>query len=166
MFDLSSIFSFIGRYSDTIGNIGQAVTAVQGFMEQREAEKQTKRGNAAMMKAAEQEAALTRADAAQKAIALRRSAQRVRAEQITAFLKSGVTLDGSPMLVMDETTQRGDEDAANTITNADYSARALKLRAEGNKQQVKKADFWGTGFDVLGSLGKAHTAWGKARNGG
>jgi len=163
---LTNIFSTIGKYADTIGAIGQGVTAVQSYLEQRRAEKQTQQANDAMMKAAQTEAELAKQDAVQKAESARRDAARVRSQQVASYLKSGITLDGSPMLIANETTDQGNRNAANILTNADYSSRAMILRAEGNKQSVKKADIWGTAFDVLGSASKASTAWDKAKKGG
>ncbi len=156
---LDSIFSFVGKYADTAGNIAQGVSAIQSYMAERDAERETKKANAAMMKAAETEAALTKADAAQKADALRRDAMRARSSQIANYLKSGVTLDGSPMLVANETEDLGKKNADNTNINADYSAKAMMLRAQGNQRSVKKADIWGTAFDVLGSAYKAKTSY-------
>lgn len=166
MFDLTSIFSTIGKYADTIGNVTQGITAIQSYLADREAAKQTKKANDAMMKAAQTEAALAKQDAAQKADAARKDAMKFRAQQISAYLKSGVTLDGSPMLVTNETQDQGNQNAKNIITNADYSAKAMLLRAEASKQQVKKADIWGTAFNVLGSASKAMDAYNKAQIGG
>lgn len=163
---LDSIFSFLGKYADTAGNVAQGVTAIQSYMAERDAERQTKKANAAMMKAAQTEAALAKADAAQKADAYRRDAMRARATQIATYLKSGVTLDGSPMLIANETTDQGNRNAQNTITNANYSAKAMIQRAQGSQQSIKKADIWGTAFSVLGSAGKAKQAYDKAQNGG
>lgn len=166
---LNSIFGFIGnigKYADTIGAVTQGVTAVQSYLADREAEKQTKKANAAMMRAAETEARLTREDAAQKADAARRDALRFRSQQIANYLKSGVTLDGSPMLVTDETGYMGSRNAKNIETNADYSARAMMLRAEGSKQSVKKSDIWGTAFQALGAAARAKGAWDKTKQGG
>ncbi len=162
MFDLTSIFSTIGKYADTIGNVIQGVTAIQSYLADREAAKQTKKANAAMMQAAQTEAALAKHDAIQKADAARKDAMKFRAQQIASYLKSGVTLDGSPMLVTDETRNQGNLNASNIITNADFSSRAMLQRAEGSKQQVKKADIWGTAFKALGSFGSAKTSYDKA----
>lgn len=166
MFNLNRIFGFIGKYADTIGNVTQGVTAIQSYLADREAEKQAKKANAAMMQAAQTEAALAKEDAAQRADAARKDAMRFRSQQIAAYLKSGVTLDGSPMLVADDTQNQGMRNAQNILTNADYSSRALILRAEANKQQVKKSDIWGTGFKALGSFASAKSAYDKAQNGG
>lgn len=164
MFDLGSIFSSIGKYADTIGNVTQGITAIQSYLADREAAKQTKKANAAMMKAAETEAALAKQDAAQRADAARKDAMRFRSQQIASYLKSGVTLDGSPMLVADETRYQGNQNAENITANADYSSRAMMLRAEGSRQYVRKADILGTTFGVLGSASKAVDSYNKAQN--
>jgi len=162
MFDISKILGVFSKYADTIGNVVQGVSAVRSYMNDRAAERSTRRANQAAMEAANAEAALTRQDAAQRADAARREAQRFRARQISTFLKSGITLDGSPMLVSDETSFMGDRDAANILTNADYSARSMVLRGQANQQAVKKADLFGTAFSVLGSAAKAKQAYDKA----
>lgn len=165
-FDLSSIFSFFGKYADTIGAVTQGVSAVQSYLSQRAAEKETKKANAAMMQAAQNDAEMAKRDAAEKAASARRDAFRARSQQVAAYLKSGVTLDGSPMLVTDETGYLGNRNADNIMENAGYQSRSILLRAEANKQSVKKADIWGTAFDVLGSAYKAKGAYDKAQKGG
>lgn len=162
MFGLGDIFSFLGRNADLIGTATQGISAIQSYMAQKKEEKATKQANAAMMQAAETEAKLAREDAAQKAEAVRRDAARFRATQIASYLKSGVTLDGTPMLVANETTTLGNKNADNIITNADYSAKSILLRAQANKQTVKKADIWGTAFKTLGSLSSFASAYDKA----
>jgi len=136
----------------------QGVQAVRGYMQERQAAKETKRSNAAMMAAAQEEARLNSEDAAKKALSEKQAAARVRAQQVALFLKSGVTLDGSPMLVTDETTTRGDENAKNVIETAESQNRSMLLRARANQQPVKRADFFGMTADVLGSANKAKTA--------
>jgi hypothetical protein len=165
-FNLDNIFGFLGKYANTIGNVVQGVTAVQSYLDQRDAEKETKKANAALMKSAEADAALAKQDAALRADAARRDATRARAQQISAYLKSGVTLDGSPMLVTDETGYMGKRNADNILENAGYQSRSIMLRAEASKRSVKKADIWGTGFNVLGSAAGAADAYNKAKKGG
>ncbi len=162
---LGNIFASFGKYSSTISNVGSAVTAIQSYLEDRKAAKETEKANQSIMQAAQAEADLAKLDAAQRADAARRDATRVRAQQITAYLKSGITLDGSPMLVANETQDQGNLNAKNILTNADYSARATMLRAEANKRAVKKADIWGTAFDFLGSASAAANAWQNAQKG-
>ena len=140
----------------------QAVQAVRSYSAQQKAAKQQAAANAAAMKAAQTEAELARADAAQKAQAARDDAAKVRSQQLALYLKSGVTLDGSPMLVLDDTTAQGEKNANNIITNADYTAKSLLLKGKAAQQPVQKADFFGTAASVLGSINTAIDAYKKA----
>ena len=132
-------------------------SAISGFVNQRSAAKQQKKANAAGMAAAEQEAKLTRADAAERARAEQLDARRVRSQQLSLYLKSGVTLDGSPMLVGKETIARGAQNAKNIMTNADYQANSILLRGKASQQPIQKADFFGTAGTIL-SAGKSYKA--------
>ena len=136
----------------------QGVSAIRGYQAEKQAAKAQKQANAAAMAAAEEEAALTQADAAQRADQERKDAAKVRSQQIALYLKSGVTLDGTPLLAIDETTSRGDQNAKNILTNSDYSARSILLRGKASQQPVKKADFFGAAADVLGAGNKAKSA--------
>ncbi len=134
----------------------QGVSAVRGYMQERKAEKATKNANRAAMAAAEEEARLTRADAGERARAEKLDAARVRAQQIAAYMKSGVTLDGSPLLVSNETTETGNTNASNVMANADSQSKSLILRGKAGQQPIQRADFFGTAADALGSAGKAY----------
>jgi hypothetical protein len=138
-----------------ISAVATGASAVSGFVSQQQAAKQQKKANAAGMAAAEQEAKLTRADAAERARAEQLDARRVRSQQLSLYLKSGVTLDGSPMLVGKETIDRGAQNAKNIMTNADYQANSILLRGKASQQPIKKADFFGTAADVFGAGSKA-----------
>lgn len=129
----------------------QAISAVKGFVDQNKAAKAQKRANAASMAAAQEEARLTREDAANAALQEKKEAARVRGQQIAAFLKSGVTLDGSPLLVASDTEEQGNRNAQNTIDNAESRARSLILRGQANQQPVQGGDIFGTGASILGS---------------
>lgn len=134
----------------------QAVSAVSGYMNQQKAAKAQKRANAAAMSAAEEEARLARSDAAYSADQERKEAARVRGAQIAAFLKSGVTLDGSPLLVASETTDQGERNAKNTIDNAESRARSIILRGQAAQQPVQGGDIFGTGASILGAAKTAY----------
>lgn len=128
-----------------------AASAVSGYMNQQKAAKAQKRANAAAMAAAAEEAKLTRQDAAFAADQERKEAARVRGAQIAAYLKSGVTLDGSPLLVTSETKDKGEQNAQNTIDNAESRARSIMLRGQASQQPVTSPDIFGTGASILGS---------------
>lgn len=134
----------------------QGVSAVSGYMQERKAEKAQKNANRAAMAAAEEEARLTREDAAERARGEKLDAARVRAQQIALYMKSGVTLDGSPLLVSNDTTEQGDRNAANVMSNAESQSKSLILRGKASQTPVQRADFFGTAADALGSAGKAY----------
>lgn len=129
----------------------QAFSAIKGYSEQNKAAKAQKRANEAAMAQAQEEARLAKEDAAFAAQQELKDAARVRGQQIALFLKSGVTLDGSPLLVSDETTQQGKRNAQNTIDNAESRSRSLILQGQANQQYVEKGDIFGTAANVLGA---------------
>lgn len=151
--------NFATKYSDVIGNSVKGASSIAGYVAQNAAARQTEKANRNMLLAAEQEAALAQADAAQKADAYRRDAARTRSQQVAAYLKSGVTLDGSPMLVTDQTTAMGEQNAQNIITNSQYQQNATRLRAQANQKMVTKGNLFGTAADALGSFAKAKYAY-------
>lgn len=128
-----------------------AAQAVSGYLDQNKARKAANRANEATSLAAEKEAAIVRQDSAYAADQERKEAARVRGQQITAFLKSGVTLDGSPLLVQSETTDQGNRNAQNTIETGDRKAQSIINRGEANQQNVAKGDLFGTAVSVLGA---------------
>ena len=138
--------------------IFQGVQAVRGFMAEKQAAKDTKRANYLITQEAEEQNRLLEQDAGKRALAERRDAARARSQQLALYLKSGVTLDGSPMLVMDETTTQGNENAQNIKDTAASQQRTNLLRAQAGQSPVQKADFFGTAAEVLGSAYKADKA--------
>jgi vacuolar-type H+-ATPase subunit H len=137
----------------------QGISAIRGYQAERKAAKATKAANAAAMSAATEEAKLTREDAANRAKAERENAAKVRSQQLALYLKSGVTLDGSPMLVMNETTSRGEKNAQNILDTGESQAKSLLLRGKAAQQPVQRADFFGTAAQVLGSASKGMSAY-------
>jgi hypothetical protein len=125
-----------------------AAAAGQGYMQQRSAAKQQKNANRAAMQAAEEESRLVKEDAAYRAGIERKNAASVRSQQVAAFLKSGVTLDGSPLLVMNKTTADGEENANNLIRNAESQSRSMLLRGRAAQQPVQKADLLGAAAKI------------------
>jgi len=116
----------------TIALIATAVvssgTAIHSGMQQK---KQSKK-----------QAALMEEDAANRAAEETRQAKEHRKRQKVAFLKSGVALSGSPLLIMQETLERG-------LGNSDAiketgGAKASLLRAQGQSALV-------TGFGNAGT---------------
>jgi hypothetical protein len=136
----------------------QAVSAVKGHIAEKKAAKAQQRANAATLQAAQEEAELAKKDAEFAAIQERKEARRLRGQQIAAYLKSGVTLDGSPLLTTSETEEQGKRNAQNTIDNAESRARSILLRGQANQKPVQKPDIFGTAASIFGA---GQTAFGK-----
>lgn len=128
----------------TVGKGLAAFSAIKGFQNQRNAAKAQKQANQAAMAAAQKEAELTRRDAEYRAGEEKKDAARVRSQQIAAFLKSGVTLDGTPLLIADDTTKRGEENAQNILENAGFQSDSITLKGKASQQPVTRPDFFGT----------------------
>lgn len=128
----------------------QIFSAVSGFQEQKKAAKATKRANAAAMAQAELEAKRAKEDAEDRAREERLNAKRVRAQQLTQYMQSGVTLDGSPILVSNETREKGAQNAENILQNAEAEAESILLQGKANQLTVKRADFFGAAGQALG----------------
>jgi hypothetical protein len=159
---LQNIGGFKMGFIPVAAAVFQGVQAVRGYQAEKQAAKATKAANAAAMSAATEEARLLREDAGINAQKERELAARARSSQIALFLKSGVTLDGSPLLVTNETKNKGDENASNIMANAESQSKSMMLRAQANQQPVKRADLFGTAASVLGSAQTASTAYKKA----
>lgn len=136
----------------------QAFSAIQSFSAQRKEAKATKRANAAATEQAEENARLSREEGAEAARQERLDAKRVRSAQLASFLQSGVTLDGSPLLTLNETEATGERNSKNQIANAESRAKSFLLQGEANQQPVQKADFFGTAATVLGAAKGANNA--------
>lgn len=133
---------------ETMFLISAAMSVASGFMEYREqkkADKQAKRRS-------EAEAALMEQDAERAALEERRMADKERRKQKMAFLKSGVLLEGSPLLVMEETRRKGEENARNVTGSA--KARANLVREEG---AVSRANLFGTALDTASSVTNSYS---------
>lgn len=131
--------------------VATIASSVQGYVSDRKAAKAQKRANQAAMQAAEEEARLAREDAEFAAVQEKKEARRIRGQQIASFLRSGVTLDGSPLLVESETTDQGERNAANTLANAESQSKSILLRGKASQQPVQSADIFGTAGNILGA---------------
>lgn len=120
-----------------------AFQAVSGFMQYSEQKKADK----AAKNRAFAEARLMEEDAERAALEEKRQAEHTRRVQKMAFLKSGVELSDSPLLVMEETRRRGAENAANVMSSA--KAKANLVRQEGS---VKRASLFGSIAETAGGM--------------
>lgn len=73
--------------------------------------------------------------AAREALLAQEDADETRKRQKVAYLASGVTLEGSPLLVMEETRTRGAENVAEITASG--KAAASSARAEGRIQSTQ-----------------------------
>lgn len=108
---------------------------------------QQKKADKAARNAANEQARLMEEDADRAALQERIEADKVRKTQKIAYLTSGVDLEGSPLLVMEETRNKGEENAKN-IKESGY-ARAKLTREQG---AVGRASLIGTLSDTVGGL--------------
>ena len=95
-----------------------AVAAMSSFIGGQRAKKEAKR-----------QALIARQEAEEAALAKEREVQKFASEQELGFLSSGVTLEGSPLMVIKETREEGARDAANIRKFG--AARADALRRQG-----------------------------------
>ena len=135
----------------------QALGAVGGFLNDRATERYDRKALIAQQAAAREEAAFMQQDAARAAQEEQRLASNTASDQKVAYLKSGVDLSGSPLLVMEETRAKGAENAGNIIQGANRRARALvNASAYG---QVRYANPFESAFDLGKGLMTTNTAY-------
>lgn len=114
----------------------QVAQGVAGYVQQKKADSAARR-------AANAEAAIMEQDAQRAALQEKIEADKVRQQQRVAFLTSGVDLSGSPLLLMEETRNKGNENAKNVTDSA--SARASLVRQQGS---VKRASLIGSAINT------------------
>jgi hypothetical protein len=111
--------------------VSAGASVVQGSQQRKEAKRQ---------------AALAEENAAVAAEAERESANTALRQQKMSFLKSGVTLAGSPLLLMQETFERGERNARNQVRTG--AAQSQTLRAQGSAAFMQGVS---SGFKSVGS---------------
>lgn len=128
----------------------QGLQAIKGFADQRKAAKETKRANRAAKAQAQREAQKLREDSAKAELEELRDAKRIKSAQLASFLSSGVSIDGSPLLVLSETDNTANRNVENIRRNTEADVESILYNAEANKQPVQKADIFGTTATLLG----------------
>lgn len=123
----------------------QVASGIAGYAQQKKADRAAK--NAAFA-----EAAIMEEDAKRAALQERMEADRVRKMQKVAYLTSGVDLEGSPLLVMEETRNKGAENAKNVTDSA--AARASLTRQQGS---VGRASLIGSLSNTVSGLAGTYT---------
>lgn len=129
-----------------------ASTALQvgsGFMQYSQQKKADKQAAAA----GDAQAAIMKNDAGVAANQEKIDADTAMRIQKMAYLKSGVTLEGSPLLTLQETVRKGDVNAANTFNSA--TAKADLVQQQGN---IKRANLAGTVLDTASGIAGSYTS--------
>ena len=135
---------------ETMFLISAGMQVASGFMQysqQKKADKAQKRAYEESIRIAQEQAALDKKDAERAAQLELEESERTRKIQKMAYLKSGVDLSGSPLLVMEETREKGKENAKNVIDM--QKARAnLQIQAAQANKPVSRANLLNTALDV------------------
>lgn len=88
---------------------------------------------------------------------LERKGKRIMGAQVSAFGRSGVTLEGSPLLMLEETAANISEEISARLASARF--RASTLRAEGEMDferagQVRTSGFLQAGATIISGFGR------------
>lgn len=138
--------------------IGSALIGAAGSVSAGAAAKKAASKSSALQ---ELQGRLAAQEAEAQALRTSKEAAKFRDRQILAYAKSGVTMAGSPLLILEDTIKQGDEEAAairkrGYATETLYSQEAQITRSTGRAQYISGI----TG--AAGSLGTAYyTAYGK-----
>lgn len=101
---------------------------------------------------ADQEAANARADAASKAQQELRLANTQEHTQRMLYLKSGVDLVGSPLLAMEETRNKGEQNAQNVIDSGNRTADTIAANG-----RIKRASFVNSALGTASGIASTYT---------
>lgn len=112
---------------------GQAVSGLMEYQQQKKADKAEKRAYEESIRIANEQAALDKADADRAARAELEDARQHEHLQKMLYLASGVDLTGSPLLVTEETRNKGIENAKNIRESAGSRANLVIQSAVANK---------------------------------
>ena len=108
-------------------------------------------------RAAEQDARLERERAALEEARLRRQTGKILGMQRAAFSKAGVTLEGTPLLVQEETAAEAELDALVVRFGGEIGAAREEARARAERfggRQALTAGLFGAGRTLLTGFGK------------
>lgn len=127
--------------------------SVMGQMEAGKAQQKWAEYNAAV---AERDAETARLNAEYEAGLYRKDTERILSRQRALFGKAGVTLEGSPLLLMAETAAEGEMDAlmierGGKIQAERYRSEAMLSRMSG--KMYRRAGYYGAGSTLLTGIG-------------
>ena len=142
-----------------------AATTAYGQYEQGKAQKKWGSYNAAL---AERDAETARKNAEYEAGVQRKETQKLLSRQRALYGKSGVTLEGSPLLLMAETAAEGELDAlmierGGRTRAQGYRSEATLSRMKGSA--AKRAGYYGAGSTLLTGAGQTATGYAAYKKG-
>ena len=143
-----------------IASIAGTYTSMQAQKKQGESQEQWNQYNAAV---AERDAESARQSAQYEADLKRREGEKLLGRQRALFGKAGVTFEGSPLLLMEETASDIEMDAlmierTGKLTSQRYQSEATLSRMKG--ASAKRAGYYGAGTTLLTGAGRAATTYG------
>jgi len=112
---------------------------------------------------AERNAKTAKAVAEVEAARKRRETQRLSSRQRALYGKAGVTFEGSPLLVMEDTAAEGELDALLIEYRGLTQTQAYQSQAESSRmkaRQAKAAGWYGAGTSLLGAASSATSMYG------
>jgi multidrug efflux pump subunit AcrA (membrane-fusion protein) len=143
---------------ETVALISAGMQVASGFMQyqqQKKADKAADRAYQESIRIAKDQARLDKEDADRAARGELEEAQKHEKLQKMLYLKSGVDISGSPLLVMEETRAKGNENAKNIRDSASSRANLAIRSAKANKP-VSRASLVNTALDVGGGLASGY----------
>ena len=123
--------STLATVGTVVSGVGSLVGGVSSFMESKE------------------QAKLAQQQAETQARAEARSNIALESQQKVAFLNSGVSLQGSPLMVLQETERKGEENVGAIIQSG--QTQAASLRSSGRSALIGGIGSAGSSFASLGS---------------
>lgn len=135
---------------ETMFLVSAGLQVASGFMQysqQKKADKAEKRAYEESLRIAREQGELDKQDAERAAREELAEADRARKLQKMAYLKSGVDLTGSPLLVMEETRSKGEENAKN-IRDSQKARSNLAYQSVAANKPVSRASLVNTALDV------------------
>lgn len=139
---------------ETMFLVSAGLQVASGFMQyqqEKKADKANQRAYQESIKIAREQAALDKADTDRAAQEELDQAHKAEHLQKMLFLKSGVDLTGSPLLVMEETRKKGAENAKN-VKDSGYGRADLMVRSAKANKPINRASFLNTALDTANSV--------------
>ena len=143
-----------------VTSIAGTAMSVYSQVEQGKSQNEWSQYNAAV---AERDAVAAQQSAEYDASQKRKETEKLLGRQRALYGKAGVTLEGSPLLLMEETASEGELDALmiereGKLKAGNYQSEAALSRMKGSSAQ--KAGYYGAGSSLLTGASSAMTAYG------